>query len=84
MSSGEGVGGGVASVFTFRLTVVPSPPVEVCAVAVVEGVGAPVAGMMLLSPAPVGVAPGCTGDALGSAVSVCKLSFGAEESELRW
>ncbi len=80
VSSGEGVGGG--SVLEFKLTAVPSLPVEGCMVAAVEGVGTPVAGMILLSPAPVGVAPGCTGDALGSAASGCELSFVGVESEL--
>jgi hypothetical protein len=83
-SSCAGVGVGVASVLEFELTVVPPAPVEVCVGTVAEGTGAPVDGARLLSPAPVGDAPGCTGEALGSATSGCELSFVADESEFRW
>lgn len=79
VASAEGVGCGVG----FGLEVVPAPPVEVCA-GVAMGVGVPATGVTLLSPAPVGDAPGCTGDAFGSAVSGRELSFPEDEPELRW
>lgn len=79
VASVEGVGCGVG----FGLEVVLPPPVEVCA-GVAMGVGVPATGVTLLSPAPVGDAPGCTGSAFGSAVSGRELSFAGDEPELRW
>lgn len=67
--SGVGVVSGVDWGVGFGFAVVvPWLPVDVCPDEP-AGVGVPATGVMLFSPAPVGDAPGCTGNAFGSAVS---------------